>query len=107
MPFSITYNYNNVEKKVTIELDSDRVETWINRKTALVNGPQKELPAGCYWDIAAYVRFPDYMLGLVQSGREYRYDGGGHLSAPLTYKEENDSMQDSFLQLAKAWNEFI
>lgn len=31
------------EQKVTIELGTDSVEIWINRKTALVNGAQKEL----------------------------------------------------------------
>jgi len=31
------------EQKVTVELGSDRIELWINRKSALVNGSQKEL----------------------------------------------------------------
>lgn len=36
-------SWDGNEQKVTIELGSDRIELWINRKTALVNGVQKEL----------------------------------------------------------------
>jgi tetratricopeptide (TPR) repeat protein len=48
------------------------------------------LPKGYYWDVASSIAFPDYEIGIVQNGREYPCEGGGHISVPLTYKEEND-----------------
>jgi YVTN family beta-propeller protein len=36
-------SWDGNEQKVIIELSADRIELWINRKTALVNGVQKEL----------------------------------------------------------------